>query len=364
MSDYHSDYRTEQIPLRYVPADALRELVLGLLRGTDLRPEDAAIIADALVTSELRNLQGQGQGVRRVRAYIERVAERKVDPHAPFELVKESPALALVDAHNGPGTVVAVRAMRLAVQKAKECGVGTVMVRHSTHFGSASYAACEALPHGCIGVSMTNAGPEMAPWGGIDGVVGTNPWAVAIPTADGPDAMPIVLDMAITMAGKGMMRWLMRDGRKMPRTWAITRDGDETDDPAAAMDGTLLPIGDYKGYGLSLVTDVLTGVLGGSAFGTRAYADPARLDVGHQFIAYHIDWFMDRAEFYARIAEFIAMVRSSRTRPGVKEILLPGELEWRRSQVKRRDGVPIDPEAYADLQALAADKGLPWPLAG
>lgn len=363
MSDYHSDYRTEQIPLQYVPVEALHALVAELLRGTDLRPDDAAIIAEALVTSELRNLQGQGQGVRRVRAYIERVAEGKVDPLAPFTIVKESPSLALVDAHNGPGTVVAVRAMRLAVQKAKQCGVGTVMVRHSTHFGSASYSACEALAHGCIGVSMTNAGPEMAPWGGIDGVVGTNPWAVAVPTGDGPDAMPIVLDMAITMAGKGMMRWLMRDGRKMPRTWAITRDGHETDDPAEAMDGTLLPIGDYKGYGLSLITDVLTGVLGGSAFGTLAYADPARLDVGHQFIAYDIDWFMERAEFYGRMAAFIAMIRSSRTRPGVQEILLPGELEWRRLQEKRRAGVPLDPEAYADLQALAADKGLPWPFA-
>lgn len=363
MASYHSDYKTEQIPLKYVPVNALRELVGALLGRSDLRPEDAAIIADALVTSELRNLQGQGQGVRRVRAYMERVQERKVDPHAPLELVKESPALALLDAHNGPGTVVAVRAMRLAVQKAKVCGVGVVMVRHSTHFGSASYSACEALAHGCIGVSLTNAGPEMAPWGGIDGVVGTNPWAVAIPTGDGPDAMPVVLDMAITMAGKGMMRWLMRDGRKMPRTWAITRDGRETDDPAEAMDGTLLPIGDYKGYGLSLVTDVLTGVLGGSAYGTAAYADPARLDVGHQFIAYDVDWFMGRAEFYARMADFIAMVRASRTRPDVAEILLPGELEWRRTQVKRREGVPLDPEAYADLQALAAEFGVPWPFA-
>ena len=88
--------------------------------------------------------------------------------HAPFEIVKESPALALVDAHNGAGTVVAVKAMRLAIEKAKECGVGMIMVRHWTHFGSASFSASQALPAGCIGVSMTNAGPEMAPWGGID----------------------------------------------------------------------------------------------------------------------------------------------------------------------------------------------------
>lgn len=360
---YDPDYQTEQIPLRYVPADQLRQLTAALLRTTDLAPEDADTIADALVTSELRNLQGQGQGVRRVRAYVERVQNRSVDPHAPFDVVKQSPALALVDAHNAPGTVVAVRAMRLAIEKAKACGVGAVLVRHSTHFGSASYSASQALPAGCIGVSITNAGPEMAPWGGIDGVVGTNPWAIAVPTGDGPDAMPIILDMALTTAGKGMMRWLLRDGRKMPTNWAITPDGQTTDDPAAAMDGALLPMGEYKGYALSLMTDVLTGVLSGSgAFGVIPYSNPARLEVSHQFIAYDIEWFMPRPEFYADMQKFIGMVRASRPRPGVREILLPGELEWRRYQEKQRTGVPLDPEVYADLQQLATERGVTWPF--
>lgn len=361
MTDYSADYKTVQIPLRYVPADQLRDLTRRLLRTTDLAPADADIIADALVTSELRNLQGQGQGVRRVRAYIDRVRQRQVDPAAPFSVIKESPALALVDAHNAPGTVVAVKAMRLAVQKALVCGIGAVIVRHSTHFGSASYSASQALPAGCIGLSMTNAGPEMAPWGGIDGVVGTNPWAIAVPTSDAPGAMSIILDMALTTSGKGMMRWLLRDGKKMPTNWAITADGQTTDDPAAAMDGTLLPMGEYKGYGLSLMTDILTGVMSGGAYGVVPYSDPARQDVAHQFIAYHIDWFWARQEFYAHLQDFIGMVKASRPRPGVQEILLPGELEWRRQQQKQRDGVPLDPEVYADLQALAAELQVDWP---
>jgi LDH2 family malate/lactate/ureidoglycolate dehydrogenase len=359
---YSADYQTVQIPLHYVLADRLRILTSQLLRATELRPEDADLIADALVTSELRNLQGQGQGVRRVRAYVERVRARQVDIAAPFEIVKESPALALVDAHNAPGTTVAVKAMRLAVQKAKTCGVGIILVRHSTHFGSASYSATQALADGCIGVSMTNAGPEMAPWGGIDGVVGTNPWAVAVPTGDGPNAMPIILDMALTTAGKGMMRWLLRDGRKMPANWAITADGRTTEEPAEAMDGTLLPIGEYKGFGLSLITDVLTGVLSGGAYGVVPYSDPARQDVAHQFIAYDVDWFQPRQEFYAHIQDFIKIIKASRTRPGVKEILLPGELEWRRHQEKLAHGVPLDPEVYEDLRQLAQESGVPWPF--
>jgi LDH2 family malate/lactate/ureidoglycolate dehydrogenase len=357
---YSADYKTEQIPLCYVPAEALRGVTQAILRTTDLVAEDADIIADALITSELRNLQGQGQGVRRVRAYVERVRSREVDPRAPFEIVKESAALALVDAHNGPGTVMAVKAMRLAMAKAQQQGVGIVLVRHSTHFGSASYSASQVLGNGCIGVSMTNAGPEMAPWGGIDGVVGTNPWAIVAPTGDGPDAMPITLDMALTTSGKGMMRWLLRDGKKMPTNWAITADGRETDDPAAAMDGTLLPMGEYKGYGLSLLTDVLTGVLGGGGYGVIPYRDPARQEVAHQFIAYQIDWFMERQAFYANLQEFIGMVKASRTRPGVAEILLPGELEWRRQQEKLRSSVPLDPDVYADLRQLASEVGVPW----
>ncbi|HBY95748.1 MAG TPA: malate dehydrogenase [Chloroflexi bacterium] len=359
---YDSNYKTRKILLQYVPLDSLRALTRQLLRRTALPAEHADIIADALVTSELRNLQGQGQGVRRVRAYVERVASGDLNVHAPYEVVKESLCLALIDAHNGPGTVVAVRSMNLAVQKAKACGIGVVVVRHSTHFGSASYSASQALNHGCIGVSMTNAGPEMAPWGGIEPVLGTNPWAVAVPTGDREDDMPIILDMALTMAGKGMMGWLMRDRRRMPRTWAITKDGRETDDPAEAMDGTLLPIGDYKGYGLSLITDVLTGVLGGGAFGTQPYSNPAFQDVGHQFIAYDIDWFMDRQTFYRRMAEFIATIRNSRKRPGVEEILLPGELEWRRMQEKKQHGVPLDPDIYEDLRRLAAELDVAWPF--
>ncbi len=362
MTTYTGDYKTEQIPLKLVPVETLRALTREILRRTDLKPEDADTIAEALVTSELRNLQGQGQGVRRVKAYVDRVKNRMIDPSAPFEVIKESPALALIEAHNAPGTVVAVKAMQLAIQKAKICGVGVVMVRHSTHFGSASFSATQALAHGCIGVSMTNAGPEMAPWGGIDGVVGTNPWAVAIPSGDSADDMPIILDMALTMAGKGMMGWLMRDGKKMPTTWAITKDGRTTDDPAEAMDGTLLPMGEYKGYGLSVITDVLTGVLGGGAFGTVPYSNQARQDVAHQFIAYDIEWFMPRAEFYARLREFIGMIKGSRTRPGVAEILLPGELEWRRMQEKQRDGVPVDPIIYNEMKQAAADVGVPWPI--
>ena len=324
-------------------------LAMGLDR------EQAEICAGALMFSELRFHPGQGQGVRRLRVYRDRLRAGQVDPQASFHIRKESPALALADARNGLGSVTGVKAMRLAVEKAKVCGIGTVLVRGSTHYGSSAVHAAEAVDRGCIGIAMTNAGPEMAAWGGATPVVGTNPWALAAP---GDRGFAVSLDIALTTAGKGMMRWYEREGRPMPLDWALTPDGEETDDPAAAMAGALLGIGRYKGYGLSFMTDALTGVLSGGAFGTEPYADPARQDVSHLFIALDIEWFMPLSAYTARMGRFIDMVKASRLRPGFDEILVPGEMEERRAREKTRSGVPLDPAVLDDLRLLGHELGL------
>jgi len=328
-------------------------LVLGL------SDEQAELSACALLFSELRFHPGQGQGVRRLRAYQERLTGNLIRKDAPFEVVKESPALALVDAHNGLGSVTGIRAMRLAVQKAKVCGVGLVVVRGGTHYGSSAVHASEALAHDCLGLALTNAGPEMAAWGGATPVVGTNPWSIAAPSDKG---FPVVLDIALTTAGKGMMRWLEREGKAMPHDWALTPEGEETDDPAAAMSGALLGIGQYKGYGLSLMTDALTGVLSGGAFGVEPYRDPARQNVSHTFLALDIAWFMPVGEYRARMGRFIDTVKASRLRSGFSEVLVPGELEHRRVQDKTRNGVPLDREVYDDLVRLGRELNIPTPL--
>lgn len=320
-----------------------------------LSDADARIFADALIFSELRFHPGHGQGVRRIRRYQERIGGGLVDPAAPFEVVKESPALALVDAHNGIGTVAAAKAMTLAIEKSKTCGIGQVLVRNSTHYGSSAVHACQAMEAGCIGIAFTNAGPEMAPWGAREGAVGTNPWGIAAPTNLG---FPAVMDFALTTAGKGMMLWLAREGRKMPLDWALTPEGNVTDDPEAAMKGPLLAIGEYKGYGLAFMTDVMTGVLGGGGFGLTPYADPARLDVSHTLTAIDIEWFIPLETFKARMGEFAGMVKSRQTRPGFSEILIPGEQEARRVERKSAAGVPLDDEVLADLVALGAELGI------
>jgi LDH2 family malate/lactate/ureidoglycolate dehydrogenase len=338
-----------------VPLDSLTRFTVSAFEAMGLPAEEAAITANALVYSELRFHPGQGQGVRRLRAYQERIAQNRIDIAAHFEIVKESPALALVDAHNGLGSVVGTRAMRLAVAKAKGCGIGTVIVRNSTHYGSSAVHAAEAERAGCVGIAYTNAGPEMAAWGGATPVVGTNPWAIAAPGGTG---FPVILDIALTTAGKGMMRWHQREGRPIPIDWALTPDGDETTDPAAAMAGALLGIGQYKGYGLALMTDIMTGVLSGGAFGLAPYSDPAGQNVAHSFTAIDIEWFMPLATFRDRMRSLTETIKASKLRPGFNEVLVPGELEARREMEKRNKGVPLDEDVYSDLVLLGQQLGV------
>lgn len=344
-----------------VPMQDLHRFTTRVFLALGLDEEEAVLCADGLVQSELRGLPMQMQGVNRLPVYYQRLRDGLVTPRAPFEIIRESPALAIVDAHNGLGYAAATRAMRLAVEKARTSGMASVFVRHSTHFGGASVHARRALDAQCIGIAMSNASPEMAPWGGITPVLGTNPWAIAVPTNG---AFPLVLDMAITTSGKGSMMGLLSQGKKMPLDWAITRTGLETDDPAAAMDGTLLPIGGPKGYGLSLMTDVLTGVLTGSAFGTKPYSIPSFQDVGHMLTAIDIEWFMPLADFKERLDTLLGEIKASELRPGVDRIYLPGEIEHLREQEKLKNGVPLERQVVQDLKKLAGDLNIEFDLEG
>jgi LDH2 family malate/lactate/ureidoglycolate dehydrogenase len=170
------------IPLVRVPVDGLHQFTIDAFKAMGCSDDEAQRCARGLMESELRCLPGQGQGVRRLPTYHERISKGWIKPGTNYEIIKESPALALIDGHTGLGSVVAQKSMELAISKAKISGIGTVIVRNSTHFGSSAVPARMALEHDCIGIVMTNAGPEMAPWGGREGRVGTNPWGIAAPT--------------------------------------------------------------------------------------------------------------------------------------------------------------------------------------
>jgi LDH2 family malate/lactate/ureidoglycolate dehydrogenase len=354
------DLTSDDAVARYPEAE-LRPFIERFLTALGASAEEAEIVADGVITASLWYHPGQGQGIEKLLRYHRRIRDGGIVPAAPMRFEREGPAYALLDAARGFGYVAAQRAMRKAVEKARTTGLAMVWVRDSNHFGIAGYHALAAAREGMIGWSMTNARAEMAPWGSAKPVLATNPWGVAIPTP-GEEHGPILLDMALTMSGKGMMRWYLEQGKAMPETWALTPDGRVTTDPAAAMDGPVLPIGEYKGYGLSLVTDVLTGVMSGAQFGLSVFQDEQRYDVGHLMMAFDPGMFMPRERFDERLEKLMDEIKSAPPIDPERPVLLPGELEHERSLRRRREGIPVAPATAEGIRALADELGVACPL--
>jgi LDH2 family malate/lactate/ureidoglycolate dehydrogenase len=336
-----------------------RAFLEAFFTGLGANDEEARINADGILTAALWWHPGQGQGFEKLPRFSRRARLGGWVGDAPMDWISERRSTALLDAANGLGYVAGHRAMSRAVDMARDSGIAMVAVAHSNHFGTSGYHAKYAADEGLIGIAMTNAGAEMAPWGGITPVLGTNPWGLAVPRA-GHD--PLVLDMALTQSGKGMMRWFAQEGLPMPEDWALTPDGARTTDPKAADLGPLLPIGAYKGYGLSLFTDILTGVLTGSLFGQDVFQDETNFDVAHTMIAIDIEAFMPMKTFQSRLALLIEQVLASPPIDDDRPIQLPGEAEQERARTRRTQGVPLHRDLFETLRSLATDHDIPFLL--
>jgi LDH2 family malate/lactate/ureidoglycolate dehydrogenase len=352
---------TGDVPVARFPEPRLRTFVEDFLARLGFDSDEARITADGLMMASGWWHPGQGQGLEKLIRYARRVDNGGIVTGAPTVTVRDHASSALIDAGKGLGYVAAHRAMAMAVEKARGRGIALVGVRNSNHFGIAGYHAAQAARNGMIGIAQTNAGAEMAPWGSATPVLGTNPWGLAVPRGSGHD--PIVLDMALTQSGKGMMRWLAAAGLPMPEHWALTPSGERTSDPAAADKGPLLPIGDYKGYGLSLITDVLCGVMTGALFGTRVFQDDTHFDVGHVMIAIDPDCFMDRPTFDGRLESLVDEVRSAPPLDPKNPVLLPGEAEQARSRQRFREGIPVSLATVDQVSNLARAMSLRFPEA-
>ena len=345
---------------RRVPAAALTEACVRLLRQVGVPSDQAAVTADVCVQADLRGVESHG--VLRLPAYIHQVTHGLMAADTRVEVVHDHGAMALLDGRGGFGQVAASQAMGMAIRKAKDYGVGAVGVRNAGHFGMAAYYAMMALGHDCIGIVVSNAAPSMAPWGGMDAILGSNPLCVAIPTQTDT---PIVLDMATSLVARGKIRLAAEKGEKIPPTWALDAAGQPTDDAAAALKGTLLPVGGPKGYGLALVNDVLAGVLTGAPFGSGipSVHDLTRPSaVGFYLQAIDIASYLPTATFYERIQKLIAEVKGCRRAPGVSCIYLPGEPELERAKDRLANGIPVPAALLDNLRELAAQLGVTLPL--
>lgn len=337
----------------------LRQYIVDFMGAIGATPEESEIIADGLITASLWWHPGQGQGIEKLFRYERRVRNKGILPNAPMEWVEDGPSYALLDAAKGFGYVAAHRAMTRAIEKAQKNGVAMVGVRNSNHFGIAGYHALQAAEKGLIGWSFTNAKAEMSPWGSAKAVLGTNPWGIAIPREK---THAIVLDMALTMSGKGMMLWHQQEGRPIPDNWALTPDGRRTTDPTEAMEGPLLPIGEYKGYGLSLLTDILTGVMTGALFGLSVFQDDQDYNVGHMMLAINPTAFMPTDKFQERLEQLVTEVTSAPNIDPQRPIVLPGEVEFQRMRQRRLEGIPVSRKTVAGLRELTEGVGIEFPL--
>src|SRR5262245_12437895 len=225
---------------RRIPWNALQGTVCGIFRACSMSREDAELLAETLVVADLRGCHSHG--VLRVPEYVFKLKEGGVDPAGKPSVVQDSKAALVIDGGNSMGQIGSTFAMQRAIQRARECNVAFAAVRGSNHCGAMAYYAMLALPEDMIGIAATNALPTMAPWGGVEKILGINPLAVAIPAGKED---PIVLDAAFSGSSHGKIRVYHQKGEAIPADWAFDADGRPTTDPAEAINGLLQPIGGY-----------------------------------------------------------------------------------------------------------------------
>lgn len=341
-----------------IDTESLQQFCSRVLSQLGLDSEDASLIATALVEADLRGVHSHG--VILLPTYVRRLQAQGINPHPKVRVVRETVATTLLDGDNGPGQIVAKQAMEIAIKKAKKAGTGTVGVLHSNHFGAGARWPMMALTHDMIGLAVTSTGIMMAPWGGTEIFLGTNPWIVAIPAGK---QWPIVLDMATSVVAGGKLVWAAKRNEQIPLGWAVDVDGQPTTDPLRGLAGQLLPIGGYKGYGLAIVVDILASALTGASLGFRmkqAIADPALpLNTGHFFLAIDVAAFMEPDQFKATVDNFIEQMKRLPLEPNVSQILLPGERAFRTEQERRITGIPLPAKIVEEMGEIAVRFNIP-----
>jgi LDH2 family malate/lactate/ureidoglycolate dehydrogenase len=313
----------------------------NILKAYGVPSENATIIAHALVLADLRGVETHG--IMRLEPYLKRIRSGALDPLSSPILHQVTPVVAQVDGQNSFGFLAAHLGISSAVQMASANGIGMVSVKHSNHFGMSAWIVQKAIDSNMMALVFTNSSPALPVWGGRDKLMGVSPIACGAP--GGECGKPFILDMAPSVAARGKLHKAARRGEKIPLDWALDKNGDRTDDPEKALDGVMLPMGGPKGSGLSIMMDVFSGVLSGSAFAggvTGPYDTSGKVaDVGHFFVVIKPDLFMSLAEFKERMGVLYEKVIGSEKMRGVERIYFPGEIELDLCEERLRSGIPF-----------------------
>jgi LDH2 family malate/lactate/ureidoglycolate dehydrogenase len=324
-------------------------LTQRLAQAAGMGADDAQIFADALVDADLHGVSTHG--LSRLNIYLKRIELGLIDPKAELRTDRHAGAVLALDASNGVGQVQAVKALEMLIPMAEKNGIAAATIRNSQHFGALSYYCNRAAERGCVLLAMTNCEPSMSPAGGTDAFFGTNPIAASFPTGKG---FPIKIDLSTSAIARGNIIAAAKKNESIPLGWALDADGQPTTDAQKALIGTVLTMAGHKGYALALMVEILSGVLSGAAIGSEIGSMYKNLDrkqdVGHFFCLLHINAFMDYAEFIRRVDETVDRLKAGKKMAGVNEILVPGERSLRVAKENEKNGVPVGPETWKELE--------------
>ena len=336
-------------------AEELTEICLNVFQKLNIPAAEAETVTHSMV--DANRVGHDSHGVIHLAKYVRELEAGLIQPDAPTETLHESASIAVLDGHWGFGPVIATRAVELAIQKAKQTDISSVAVSRCNEVGRLGQYACLAADAEMIGLLMTNdhgGGTCVVPHGGVEGRLSTNPIACAVPI-EGQD--PIVLDMSTSVVASGKIRVKQHQDEALPDGWLIDAEGESTTNANDFYDGfppaALLPFGGsvsaHKGFGLSVIVDILSGALTGAGC---SQGEDARVGNGLFVLVINVASFRGFPGFSAEIERFINYLKSARRAAGVAAIRVPGERGWEEQRRREQDGIPIDTETWAQIQKL------------
>ena len=341
------------------------ETILGRLGAGG---DTARIVAASLLEADRRGVHTHG--LVRLPSYCAEARAGRIAVAVAPQVVRDDGPTAAVDGLGGFGAVTGTVSMDEAIARADHYGVGLVTARGCNHFGAAAFYSLRAVERGLIGIAATSTPAVMAPWGGAEARLGNNPLSVAAPMPDGSD--PFVLDFAQSAVSRGRIKLAELSGAPIPEGWALDADGRPTTDPGAALAGALLPFGGYKGYGLALAIEVLTGVLAGGDLGpelintsltgsARSGSATRAGTVGSVYAAVDPGRYVGRETFAARLALLWKLIKDTPPAPGFAEVLVPGEPEARAAADAAAHGIALEESTIDLLLELGAAESVAFP---
>lgn len=346
--------------MRYLPGDLIA-FAAGVGQSLGMEPTEARHFSQSLVYADMRGLHSHG--LMRMPTYVERIRRGLIAVGAQPDVLRDGGSLLAIDGGNGLGACIAQKVMELCVERARETGVCIAAVQNSNHFGYSAYFTGYAAACHMVGFAVANAFKSMAPYGGTQPMLGTNPLCVAIP-AYGRE--PFVLDMATSLVAQGKIILAEKEGRQIPLDWGLDSEGRPTSDPAAVLDGgSLTPFGGAKGYGLALMIELLCVCLANAAKSTEmgSMYDFTRVQ-GTGFVLGAIDpgRIMDPGQFENAVTQLLAEIKASPKSWGTEEIYIPGEIEAHKFQEALESGIDLSEPVIRELRRIGADCGMPFPV--